>query len=40
MEDGTLCAMQKGGDFPLTIEDIDKMLDIGIEKAKELRKHL
>ena len=40
MEDGTLCAMQKGGDFPLTVEDINKMLDIGIEKAKELRKHL
>ena len=40
MEDGTLCAMQKGGDSPLTTEDIDKMLDIGIEKAKELRKHL
>ncbi len=40
IEDGTLCAMQKGGDEPLTMEDIDKMLDIGIEKAKELRKHL
>ena len=40
IEDGTLCAMQKGGDYPLTTEDIDKMLDIGIEKAKELRKHL
>ncbi|MBI2653219.1 exosome complex protein Rrp42 [Candidatus Woesearchaeota archaeon] len=40
IEDGTLCAMQKGGDFPLSIEDIDKMLDIGIEKAKELRKYL
>ena len=40
MEDGTLCALQKGGDYPLTMEDIDKMLDIGIEKAKELRKHL
>ena len=40
IEDGTLCAMQKGGDFPLTMEDIDKMLDIGIEKAKELRKCL
>ena len=40
IEDGTLCALQKGGDFPLTIEDIDKMLDIGIEKGKELRKHL
>lgn len=40
MEDGTLCALQKGGDYPLTTEDVDKMLDIGIEKAKELRKHL
>ena len=40
IEDGTLCAMQKGGDYPLTTEDIDKMLDIGIEKGKELRKHL
>jgi len=40
IEDGTLCALQKGGDFPLTIEDIDKMLEIGIEKGKELRNYL
>ena len=40
IEDGTLCAMQKGGDCPLTTADVDKMLDIGIEKAKELRKCL
>jgi exosome complex component RRP42 len=40
IEDGTLCALQKGGDIPLTTEDIDKMLDIGIEKGKELRKCL
>ncbi len=40
MEDGTLCALQKGGDFPLSLEEIDKMLEIGIEKGKELRKHL
>ena len=39
-EDGTLCALQKGGDFPLTTEEISEMLDIGIEKAKELRKCL
>lgn len=39
-EDGMLCALQKGGDFPLSIDDISKMLDIGIEKAIELRKHL
>ena len=38
LSDGTLCAMQKGGDFPLTDEDICKMVEIGIEKAKELRK--
>jgi exosome complex component RRP42 len=40
IEDGTLCALQKGGDYPLTIEDIDKMLEIGIEKGKELRGYL
>ncbi|HLC60774.1 MAG TPA: exosome complex protein Rrp42 [Candidatus Nanoarchaeia archaeon] len=40
IDNGTLCAMQKGGDMPLSAEDIDKMLDIGIEKGKELRKHL
>ena len=40
IEDGTLCALQKGGDVPLTIEDISKMLDLGIEKGKELRKYL
>lgn len=39
LEDGTICAMQKGGDSPLTIEDIDKMVGIAIDKAKELRKH-
>lgn len=38
LSDGTLCALQKGGDFPLSAEDIDKMIDMGIEKAKELRK--
>lgn len=38
LSDGTLCAMQKGGDAPLTAEDIDKMVDIGVEKGKELRK--
>jgi exosome complex component RRP42 len=38
LSDGTLCALQKGGDYPLTSEDIAKMVDIGIEKGKELRK--
>ena len=38
LEDGTICAMQKGGDSPLTFEDIDKMVGIAIDKGKELRK--
>lgn len=38
LSDGTLCAMQKGGDYPLTAEDIEKMVDIAVEKGKELRK--
>ena len=38
LSDGTLCALQKGGDYPLMAEDIDKMIDIGVEKGKELRK--
>lgn len=37
LEDGNLCAMQKGGDTPLTDEEITKMVDIGVEKGKELR---
>ena len=40
LEDGTLCALQKGGSVPLTAEDISKMIDISLEKGKELRKLL
>jgi len=40
LDDGTLCAMQKGLDSPLTIEQIDKMVELALTKAKELRKHL
>ncbi|MBN1156752.1 exosome complex protein Rrp42 [Candidatus Woesearchaeota archaeon] len=39
-EDGKICAMQKGGDTPLSIEDVDRMIDIAIEKTQELRGHL
>ncbi|MBD3354558.1 exosome complex protein Rrp42 [Candidatus Woesearchaeota archaeon] len=35
-----LCAMQKGGDSPLTEEEISKMVDIGVKKCDELRKAL
>ena len=40
MEDGNICAMQKGGNSPLSIDDLKKMVDIGIEKTKELRSFL
>jgi len=38
IKDGTIVALQKGGESPLTIEDIKKMADIGTEKGKELMK--
>ena len=39
-KDGELCALQKGGDEPLTIEEVDKMVTIAIEKTADLRKAL
>lgn len=39
-EDNIICALQKGGEEPLTIEEIESMADLGIEKGKELRKAL
>ena len=36
-EDGKLCSMQKGGEAPMTAEDLDKAVDIAMEKANELR---
>ncbi len=39
-DDGQLCALQKGGDEPLTAEDVDKMTSLAIEKSKELRNYL
>lgn len=40
LADGKLCALQKGGDTPLTVDEIMKMIDIGIDKCKELRKYI
>lgn len=40
IEDGKMCALQKGGKADLTEDDIMKMVDIGIKKGKELRKLL
>lgn len=39
-EDGTLCALQKGGDAPLTDEEVMQMIDIATEKTGELRGYL
>ena len=35
---GELCALQKGGDFPLIEEDIYSMIDLAVQKSRELRK--
>jgi exosome complex component RRP42 len=35
-----LCAMQKGGDMPLTLEEIGAMVDLATKQSKELRKKL
>ena len=39
-EKGTLCALQKGGPAPLTVDEIDKMIEIAQKLAPELRKAL
>lgn len=38
--DGHICALQKGGDSALTSEDIKLMVELGITKAQEMRKHI
>lgn len=38
LENGNVCAMQKGGDKPLSAEDIIQMVELSLAKAKELRK--
>lgn len=40
LEDGTVCSLQKGGDIGLSVDDIDKMVEIALKKTKELRKAL
>lgn len=39
-EEGKICAMQKGGNEPLTEDEIEKMINISSEKVKELREVL
>jgi exosome complex component RRP42 len=40
IEDGTVVALQKGGDVPLTIDEIDTMVGLAQEAATRLRKML
>lgn len=38
IEDGTICALQKGGDSPITIEDVKAMVELATKKSQEIRK--
>jgi exosome complex component RRP42 len=38
MEDGKICAMQKSGKISLSLEDVNKMIDLAVKKSKEIRK--
>ncbi|MBI2109621.1 RNA-binding protein, partial [Candidatus Woesearchaeota archaeon] len=40
IEDGRICALQKGGDLTLSLEDVEKIVEIAAEKAKVLRGYL
>ncbi|MCK4670367.1 MAG: exosome complex protein Rrp42 [Nanoarchaeota archaeon] len=40
LEDGTICSIQKGGPIPFTSEELGKVIDLAIEKSKEIRAKL
>jgi exosome complex component RRP42 len=40
LEDNTICALQKGGTEPISVDDVSRIVDLAIEKAAELRKYL
>ena len=40
LEDKSICALQKGGDKELSFDELSKMLDMALEKADVLRKHV
>jgi len=40
IDDDRLCSIQKGGPGTLSVEDIDKMIDLAILKGREIRKLL
>lgn len=39
-DNGVISAMQKGGEFSLTIDEVSQIVDIALEKSKFLRKEL
>lgn len=39
-KEGNVCSLQKGGNMPLTVDEVDRMIGIAIEKSKEMRGHL
>ncbi|MEA3399196.1 MAG: exosome complex protein Rrp42 [Patescibacteria group bacterium] len=40
MEDNNICSLQKGGEVPFTIDEIEQAFNLAVEKAGELRKYL
>jgi len=40
IDDKKICALQKGGSEPLSVDDVNKIVDIAFEKAAEIRKIL
>ena len=40
LENGEICALQKGGNLPLTIGEVSQMIDLAAINAEELRKHI
>ena len=40
IDKNTLCALQKGGDSPLTVDEILDLLEMGLKKGEEIRKKI
>ncbi|MEK6947828.1 MAG: exosome complex protein Rrp42 [Nanoarchaeota archaeon] len=38
LENGSISSLQKGGDYGLTIDQVNEMVDVAIKKSKDLRK--
>jgi exosome complex component RRP42 len=38
LEDGTICAMQKGGKKPFSLDEVNSMIDMALKQAKASRK--